>query len=969
MAHLSLKNKFVVAVMLTSMALVPSVALSQDSAGIGGTVQDNTGLVLPGVTVVVESPALLAPRTGVTDGTGNYLVTSLPPGTYTATFSLDGFSNVSREGVVLSGAFMADVDVSLSVGDVSETVTVSGAAPLVDVRSTRNQQVLTADRVNVLPGAANIYSAAQYVPGVAIGGPYGGRPELHGSDALDGLPSIDGVQTGGQLQGRGEWGGGIGGVTNEAQVTEVVFDVASQSAEFATSGMRTNIVPKSGGNTFAGNLFATGTKARFQSSNLSQELLDDGFAFAPQDFAWTLNPALGGPVVRNKLWFFASALTGKSRNFILDQFFDLDEPSTPASVTENDLRAFNEGAPNQQSLRLTWQASQRNKVTLNVMHENTPYTRAMPAGVFGEVSPAAAYQGDSPDLLVSSRWTAPLTNSLLFEADFAYQRAHINTRPMDHGEARMQISDSATGNVTGSSFQNHHNIDYHHRANASLAYVTGSHNFKAGLKYDRNNTSLSYTPPGEIFSGYAFNGWPIGVMVGVNGTAKSDINMNCDCGFYVQDSWTTDRLTVNGGVRFDWFNNSVPGGTRPEGFFAPALTLDDPIIENTPNWTDINGRFGLAYDLFGNGSTAVKVSAGRYVEYHGTGLTQGFNPVNAYALDWRGWTDLNWDGTALNTDGTPQFDEIGPSYNPAFGTGAIQTQLDPSARRSSNWEYSAGIERQLGPGWSISGMWHRRAYSNMRWTDNLNTSAADWNMAGTWTGPSGSDLPSQAQGVQVPIYVTGADLDILSGNDLLTAAPENRRTWNGFELIVDGELWRGGFMTASLTAGKSRSQMCQSGISENPNGLRYCDTSTPYRPMAKLSGGLPLPFDTMISGIFQVFPGEEMNAQYGIDATDFPGLVNLGAADETSILTVNLIEPGTEFEAYRTQTNFRFSKVMTTGGMRTRIYMDANNIFNKARVTRRNRFYGGGGVLNADFLRVQNIEAGRVLMFGVQTYF
>ena len=151
--------------MLTSMALVPSVALSQDSAGIGGTVQDNTGLVLPGVTVVVESPALLAPRTGVTDGTGNYLVTSLPPGTYTATFSLDGFSNVSREGVVLSGAFMADVDVSLSVGDVSETVTVSGAAPLVDVRSTRNQQVLTADRVNVLPGAANIYSAGQYVPG------------------------------------------------------------------------------------------------------------------------------------------------------------------------------------------------------------------------------------------------------------------------------------------------------------------------------------------------------------------------------------------------------------------------------------------------------------------------------------------------------------------------------------------------------------------------------------------------------------------------------------------------------------------------------------------------------------------------------------------------------------------------------------------------------------------------------------
>lgn len=954
---------------LVSLMLVPAVALAQDQASVAGTVQDATEGALPGVVVLVQSPDLLAPRTGVTDSSGNYQVTNLPSGTYSVSFTLDGFGVVQREGIVLQGAFVAEVDATLAVGGVAEAVTVTGAAPLVDVKSTRNQQVLPADRVNVLPGAAGIYTAAQYVPGVVIGGPYGGRPELHGSDALDGLPSIDGVQTGAQLQGRGEWGGGIGGVTNEAIVTEVVFDVASQSAEYATSGMRTNVIPKSGGNTFAGNLFTTGTKSQFQSNNLSPELEEMGFAFAPTDYSFTLNPAYGGPIVQDKVWFYASALTGKSRNFILDQFFDLNEPSTPDGVTADDLRAFNQGSPNQQSIRITWQANQRNKVTFNAMHENTPYTRAMPAGVFGEVSPASAYQGDSPDYLVSTRWTAPLTNSLLLEADFAYQKALINTRPMDHGEARMQISDVASGAVTGSSFQNHHNIDYHHRLNGSLAYVTGSHNFKAGIKYDRNNTSLMYTPPGEIFSGYAFNGWPIGILVGVNGTSRSNINMNCDCGIYAQDSWTTDRLTINGGVRFDWFNNSVPGGTRPEGFFAPALTLDDPIIENVPNWKNINGRFGIAYDLFGDGSTAVKASAGRFVEYHGTGLTQGFNPVNAYALDWRNWTDLNYDGTALDPDGTPQFAEIGPSNNPNFGTGTIQTQLDPDAPRSTNWEYTAGIERQLGPGWSISGMWHRRTFGNMRWTDNLNTSAADWTRAGTWTGPTDSVLPASARGIQVPIYVTDPSLTILGGNDILTGASENWRTWNGFEVIVDGELPRGGFMTGSFTAGTATSNYCQTGISENPNSLRHCNTSTPYRPMGKLSGGLPLPFDTMISGIFQVFPGEEMGATYAIDATDFPGLVNLGDAAGTSVLTVNLIEPGTEFEAYRTQTNFRFSKVVTLSDVRTRIYMDANNIFNKARVTRRNRAYGGGGVANDQFLRVLNIEPGRVLSFGFQMYF
>ena len=221
----------------------------------------------------------------------------------------------------------------------------------------------------------------------------------------------------------------------------------------------------------------------------------------------------------------------------------------------------------------------------------------------------------------------------------------------------------------------------------------------------------------------------------------------------------------------------------------------------------------------------------------------------------------------------------------------------------------------------------------------------------------------------MPIYVTADDYDVLGGNDLLTKATENWRTWNGFEVILDGELPRGGFMTGSFTMGTSTTRSCQSGVFENPNSLRFCETSTPYRPMGKLSGGLPLPFDTMISGIFQVFAGAPIGASYTIDATDFPALTNLGNTSATPTMTIQLIEPGTEFEAYRTQTNFRFSKVMTTGDLRTRVYMDAQNIFNKARVTSRNRFYGGGGVLNDTFDRVITIEPGRRLLFGMQMFF
>jgi hypothetical protein len=364
----------------------------------------------------------------------------------------------------------------------------------------------------------------------------------------------------------------------------------------------------------------------------------------------------------------------------------------------------------------------------------------------------------------------------------------------------------------------------------------------------------------------------------------------------------------------------------------------------------------------------VKASVGRYVAHEGTGITQGFSPIYPYSLlDWRSWSDLNGDGTPMDPDGTPQFDEIAPSNNPNFGTSVIQTTLGP-APRGTNWEYSAGVERQLMPGWSVSGMWHRRSYGNFRWTDNLNNSAADYVLAGTWTGPSDPALPASARGVQVPIYNLREGIRITGGNNFLTEATEDWRTWNGFEVILDGELPRGGFMTGSFTTGTSTNRRCQSGVEENPNSLRHCENTSPYRPSAKLSGGLPLPFDTMISGNFQVLAGNSIGATYTITQDDYPDLY-LGGQSTSPTIQYNLIEPNTEFDPYRTNLQIRFSKVITVGPTRTRVYMDASNLFNQTRVTSRNRSYGGGGVKNPDFLRIIGVERGRVLTFGIQSSF
>ena len=947
---------------LVVLVLAPAPVWAQHQAGIAGAVVDVTGGALPGVTVTAGSPALIEQtRTAVTDGTGNYQIIALPPGTYSVTFSLDGFNTMVREDVVLTGAFTAPVDATLPVGELSETVTVTGAAPLVDIVSTRQQSVLTAARIHVLPGAANTQGAAQYVPGVSTQTCCFGGPALHGSDVEDGQPYLDGLKAGKNLGGRNSYNGGIGQGTNEAAVAELIYDTSTLTAESAHSGVRANLIPKSGGNTFAFEVFATGTQERFQSNNLSPALEDQGFRFAPQAWNWSLNPAAGGPIIKDKLWFFTAYIGGQNKAYHLDILFDPDEPTTPEGLGD-DLRAFQDGHSTQTQLRITHQLTQRNKLTYQYVSHNQVYRRALGTD-FGRVQAEALFSGDNnPAYLLSTRWTSPMTNRLLFEVIAGYQRMTQNAGPQPGQETRVSFRDLVSGVQSNKSYVNLRDEGHRRDVNASVSYVTGSHNFKAGLNYANNIRYYSWPTSGDVFDAYTINGAPFALLVMASAAFKTPMQQNCDCGIFAQDAWTMDRLTLNLGLRYDWFNNSIPAGTRPGGFFAPERTFT--AVEDTPNWTNWTGRLGAAFDLFGDGATAVKVSAGRYLRNEALGVTEPFNALSPFAnLDFRLWTDLNGDGNPLNPDGTPQLDEIAASFNPNFGTPTLANQWDPNTPRGKNWEFSGGVERQLGPGWAISGMWHRRRYDTFRWVDNQVISASDY-VPIQWTAPVDSRLPNGG-GESITVHSPRVGADLSTGNLLTTLAPDNWRTWNGFEVIVDGELRRGGFMTASWTTGKSGNHFCQGG-DDSPNRLRFCDNETPYRNIVKLSGAIPLPFDTMISGLFQMFPGGSVGANYTLTEADLgPGVIN----NQSGNIEVELIEPWTQFYDATTSLLLRFAKTITVGDVRTRVYMNANNIFNRAAVTRRNQFFGGAGVLGTEYQRPIEIQRGRQLSFGMQMFF
>ncbi|HEY7447127.1 MAG TPA: carboxypeptidase-like regulatory domain-containing protein, partial [Vicinamibacterales bacterium] len=264
-------------VVFASMTLIPTVAYAQ--ASIVGTVRDTSGAVLPGVTVEASSPVLIEKtRSVVTSGTGQYAIEDLRAGTYTVTFTLTGFTTVRREGIELTGSFVATVNADLRVGGVAETITVSGETPVVDVASSRNQQVISGQTVTDIPSSRQYSAFTHLIPAINVqqNDFSGSNPalysvfQIHGGRRNEGQVLVDGMSGGYQ-------GMGVSGYVPEVgNAQEVVFSLSGGLGEATTGGPQMNIIPKQGGNIFSGSVFVSGTGDSFQGDNLSPELVAQG---------------------------------------------------------------------------------------------------------------------------------------------------------------------------------------------------------------------------------------------------------------------------------------------------------------------------------------------------------------------------------------------------------------------------------------------------------------------------------------------------------------------------------------------------------------------------------------------------------------------------------------------------------------------------------------------------------------------
>src|SRR5438105_4101328 len=672
-----------------ALVLLPRAASAQSA--ITGLVKDSSGGVLPGVVVEATSPALIEKvRTVATDAQGRYAIVDLRPGIYKVVFTIQGFSTVVQDRIELPSNFAATINAELRVGAVEESVTVSGAAPIVDVQNAQRTTVLTRQLLDAVPvprmyQAEGALAVGTKVSDQNVGGARAAvNPRLtaHMSVTKDTTIDVDGMKMN-TLVG----GGDSHPDHNDAMSQEITVQTAALGAEVSAGGPHLNLVPREGGNTLSGATYVGYTGHSFQSDNLSQDLINRGLRTPDSvDKIFDVNASLGGPIKRDKLWFFGSHRSVGNDNIVANSFYPDGSPGIYDQVVRN------------YTLRLTWQIDARNKLTAYDDYQTKYVGHLFTSGQ--DVLLAAARRPPVLKYTDAVKWTSTVTNRLVYDVGFGtsvnayregYQPGVLRTpfTPEWYANAsRVDINRNTTALAAPPELGTY---NFRYMLISSMNYVTGSHALKAGFQWHIGDNRLNRDANGDLTVRFR-DGVPDSVIV-YDTPARLHDRMNADLGLYLQDSWTLKRLTINPGLRFEYFNSSIEPMAVEAGRFVPARSFS--AVQNVPNWKNLAPRLGVVYDLTGDAKTALKASGNRYNRRYTTDFVNRYDPL-VLQSDTRNWSDCDFlpgtstcSGRALptNGDGIAQDNEIGPSNNRNLGILATR-RAAPDIRRPYDIEYS-----------------------------------------------------------------------------------------------------------------------------------------------------------------------------------------------------------------------------------------------------------------------------------------
>ena len=1003
-------------VVLLTFVLVPVVASAQTST-ISGTVRDASGGVLPGVTVEASSPALIEKtRSTVTSGSGTYSILALRPGIYTVKFELPGFSNVIREGVELTSDFTATINVDLKVGTLEETLTVTGESPIVDTSNITQRVVMTQEVRDALPTGRNIQAVGIMIPGTSLAQGGGGAlsRDVGGSGNLQQSPlqfrgSGDTVQTieGLRLNNLCAQGAYSGVYWNDASFEEFSYVTGADSAEVGQGGMRVNMVPRDGGNSFRGSMIMNYAGEGFGSDNCgsagivngvgtpcSRSNLSGSKTFNANNTLtnvdviqkiWDINPSIGGPILKNKVWFNYTFRHWGSTKTKADAYFDKN-PSQFVYDPDFTQPGLDDGHIVSNAARISWQVSGKDKIS--VYHDEQKKYRDH-WGIASTIPPEAAGVQVTPTSRVNvSKWTRTHTNKLLFEGGFGYYNQEYTElyQPSVTGSDDKVWSDEA---IMNSRVYNVLDQSNSRQANAwpnpadhfsvlrtfmgAASYLAGSHSFRGGLNWTTGDWRLLTRWTGDMQPITYNAGRPVSVTLRLPSDRLNGVDR--DMGLFVQDKWSLGRITLNLGLRYDQFigesrESSVLASRLSAGTTfgeCPDGTVDpgDLCTGQVQNWKDISPRVGFAMDVFGNGRTAVKASYARYVAGEAIAFANQVNPIGALtASDVRPWTDLDGNGLPLDANGNIQFGELTNSASTStFGRLTVPTtQYSPDllrgwGKRGYNDEYTFAMQHQIADRVSVNGGYYRRSFGNSTFTDDLRYDASSYDSF-CITAPSDPELPGggnyQVCGVQdlkpaVFAQNLPANSQIRFADDLGGVT----NMYQGYDLNIDGRFRNGAFLKAGIGATSRTFDNCNllpagidalannaaaaQGAETYPDGSTSCHREYAYRPDFKASGSYTLPWDVQLAGTFQFSrgiqnggAGPSLTASWAVTSAQ---AATIGARAWTSVAsrTINLIREGSDYGRHNLeQLDLKLAKRFTLDKVRLRVDFDLYNVFNSS---------------------------------------
>jgi Carboxypeptidase regulatory-like domain len=1004
-------------VVVLGMLLMPAAAHAQNT-GIAGVVKDVTGAVLPGVTVEATSPALIERvRSVITDAQGLYSIVDLRPGTYSVTFTLTGFTSVKRDGIELTTSFTATVNAELKVGAIEETIQVSGQSPMVDTRNVVQSTVLTDAIRESLPTTRSALGMSELIPGMSTTSalrPTGhdvngvadnrGASVLHGGRAADYQLQLDGAQM--------DQGGGATGQSwqpNPAEVQEYVYETGALSAENMGGGVRANVINKDGGNRFSSYNFFAGTNSNLQSNNITPALAALGASEDPILRHWDANFALGGPIKKDSVWFFASV-----RNWgEFEQIAGMYEAIDPRSFVFNpalgaagnvDLSrpAIFEQANQAYGTRFTWQATPRNRFAIYLADQPRSTD-----GVFTSGTQAfeASRAEDIPIWAIQPAWKSPITSKLLLEASWTDNSARGNRRQPHENYGRSPLSpylgdtnlvgviDTGTGyayRLYPSGFS-HPGLSEHNVARAALSYVTGAHASKVGVIYEYGYNGASNNFHDSSHLEYTFrNGVPIS-LTEYDEPYNQLVNFK-KLAFFAQDQWTFKRFTVNAGLRYDSQYGSV-SGTQTSGpatqFGIPFQTW--PQINDVPAWKDISPRLGVVYDLFGDGKTAVKYTLSRYVVTDGTGFQSTENPLTFNLSATRPWTDTNPVDIATNnfvpdcnlSIPTPN-GQCGSLSNSAFGTAATTTHIDDALRqgwfvRPYDWETSASVQHQLFQGVSANFGYTYRRFGNFSVTQNQALNPAQYDQY-CITAPTDPRLGSVSGSQICGLYDLNPAFRSVTPNNLVESATKlgtQTEHWSGIDFNVIARLpyrvlLSGGFnsgtggLNTGAAGGGNATNSCF--VVNSLQDLRFCNVTPPWLTSVKMLGSVDLKWGINVGATIQSMPGPQITAAYTVtNAQITSGQVQFVNPARTTFgggsAVVQLITPGTLYQQRLNQVDVRLAKRIRYRATHLRATLDLGNILNQNAIQAQNNTFG------ANWQKPTYLLIGRIISPGILVEF